>query len=199
MTLPESDPDALVAEVSSHVTGLEPDEGGGMVDEAADQVIAFLEGELREFELDLDWQLIGGFHREVLKATTRIPWGETASYGEVAALAGRPGAARAAGTALSKNPIALIVPCHRIIKCRDGTTGGRSEGTGRNRPSNNASSDLERPSGERRKVALRSARRGTGGRGGTRSRRPVQTVRLRYSRMKPSMSPSRTFWASPTS
>ena len=124
--LPGSDPDALVEEVIAR-TGLEPDEGGAMVDEAADQVIAFLEGELREFKLDLDWQLIGGFHREVLQATTRIPWGETASYGEVAALAGRPGAARAAGTALSKNPIALIVPCHRIIKS-DGTTGGYGGG-----------------------------------------------------------------------
>ena len=140
--LPGSDPDALVEEVIAR-TGLEPDEGGGMVDEAADQVIAFLEGELREFALDLDWQLIGGFHREVLKATTRIPWGETASYGEVAALAGRPGAARAAGTALSKNPIALIVPCHRIIKS-DGTTGGYGGG-----PSGTALKqrllDLEKP------------------------------------------------------
>ncbi|HNG57685.1 MAG TPA: methylated-DNA--[protein]-cysteine S-methyltransferase, partial [Solirubrobacterales bacterium] len=50
-----------------------------------------------------------------------------ASYGDVAALAGAPGAARAAGTALSRNPIALIVPCHRVIKA-DGTTGGYGGG-----------------------------------------------------------------------
>jgi methylated-DNA-[protein]-cysteine S-methyltransferase len=90
-------------------------------------VIAFLSGDLREFDLDLDWQLVGGFHRQVLQATATIPYGETASYGEVAALAGRPGAARAAGTALSVNPIALIVPCHRIIKA-DGSTGGYGGG-----------------------------------------------------------------------
>lgn len=124
--LPGSDPDALVDEVMTR-TGLAPTEGGDAVDEAADQVIGFLEGELREFDLDLDWQLIGGFHRQVLQATTTIGWGETASYGEVAALAGAPGATRAAGTALSRNPIALIVPCHRIIKA-DGSTGGYGGG-----------------------------------------------------------------------
>jgi methylated-DNA-[protein]-cysteine S-methyltransferase len=124
--LPGSDPDALVEEVIAR-TGLTPVEGGETVDEAADQVIAFLSGDLREFDLDLDWQLVGGFHRQVLQATATIPYGETASYGEVAALAGRPGAARAAGTALSVNPIALIVPCHRIIKA-DGSTGGYGGG-----------------------------------------------------------------------
>lgn len=124
--LPGSDPDALVEEVMAR-TGLTPSEGGRTVDDAADQVIAFLEGDRHGFDLDLDWRLIGGFHREVLKATMAVPYGETASYGEVAALAGRPGAARAAGTALSRNPIALIVPCHRIIKA-DGTIGGYGGG-----------------------------------------------------------------------
>ncbi|MBN8868494.1 MAG: methylated-DNA--[protein]-cysteine S-methyltransferase [Solirubrobacterales bacterium] len=124
--LPGSDPDALVEEVIAR-TGLSPVEGGEMVDDAADQVIAFLEGGLRQFDLELDWRLVGGFHRQVLQATATIPYGETASYGEVAALAGKPGAARAAGTALSVNPIALIVPCHRIIKA-DGSTGGYGGG-----------------------------------------------------------------------
>ncbi|MCB0858573.1 MAG: methylated-DNA--[protein]-cysteine S-methyltransferase [Solirubrobacterales bacterium] len=124
--LPGSDPDALVEEVVAR-TGMEPVEGGEAVDEAADQVTEFLAGKRREFDLALDWRLIGGFYRDVLQATTTIPWGETASYGEVAALAGKPGAARAAGTALSLNPIALIVPCHRIIKS-DGSTGGYGGG-----------------------------------------------------------------------
>ncbi|HMT04706.1 MAG: methylated-DNA--[protein]-cysteine S-methyltransferase [Solirubrobacterales bacterium] len=124
--LPGSDPDSLVDEVIAR-TGLAPQEGGELVDEAAEQVIAFLEGDLREFDVDLDWQLTRGFHRLVLQATTAVPYGETASYGEVAALAGAPGAARAAGTALSRNPIALMVPCHRIIKS-DGKTGGYGGG-----------------------------------------------------------------------
>ena len=121
-SLPGSDPDSLVEEVIVR-TGLKPVEGGPRVDAAADQLLAYLEGDRRQFDLDLDWQLIGGFHRQVLQTTAKIPWGETVSYGEVAALAGKPGAARAAGTALSRNPIALIVPCHRVIKA-DGTTGG---------------------------------------------------------------------------
>lgn len=124
--LPGSDPDALVDEVIAR-TGFSPQEGGELVDEAVDQVIAFLEGSRRDFNLELDWRLTGGFYRDVLQATATIPWGETLSYGEVAALAGRPGAARAAGTALSMNPIALIVPCHRIIKS-DGKTGGYGGG-----------------------------------------------------------------------
>lgn len=141
--LPGSDPDALVDEVIAR-TGLTPAEGGELVDEAADQVIAFLEGECRGFDLDLDWQLVGGFHREVLQATATIPYGETASYGEVAALAGKPGAARAAGTALSVNPIALIVPCHRVIKA-DGSTGGYGGGAAGTALKQRLL-DLERPS-----------------------------------------------------
>ncbi|HTU14802.1 MAG TPA: methylated-DNA--[protein]-cysteine S-methyltransferase [Solirubrobacterales bacterium] len=125
-SLPGSDPDELVSEVAAR-TGLEPVEGSEAADEAADQVEAFLAGEIERFDLPLDWRLVGGFHREVLKATATIPYGETRSYGEVAEMAGTPGAARAAGTALSVNPIALIVPCHRVIKS-DGTIGGYGGG-----------------------------------------------------------------------
>jgi len=125
-SLPGSDPDDLVDEVITR-TGLVPVEGGAQVDAAADQVLAFLDGDLPRFSLELDWSLTNGFYRDVLRATTTVAWGETASYGEVAALAGRPGAARAAGTALSVNPIALIVPCHRIIRA-DGSTGGYGGG-----------------------------------------------------------------------
>lgn len=125
-SLPGSDPDELVSEVAAR-TGLVPVEGSEAADEAADQVEAFVAGEIERFDLALDWRLVGGFHREVLKATSTIPYGETRSYGEVAEMAGTPGAARAAGTALSVNPIALIVPCHRVIKS-DGTIGGYGGG-----------------------------------------------------------------------
>ena len=68
--------------------------------------------------------------RPLLALAPRRRWAEVvadALQREVAALAGAPGAARAAGTALSRNPIALIVPCHRIIKA-DGSTGGYGGG-----------------------------------------------------------------------
>jgi methylated-DNA-[protein]-cysteine S-methyltransferase len=57
----------------------------------------------------------GPFERKVYAAARSIPWGRTVSYGELARQAGSPGAARAVGHALSRNPVPLIVPCHRIL------------------------------------------------------------------------------------
>lgn len=126
VSLPGSDPDELVEEVATR-TRLFPVEGGQQADEAADQVEAFLAGETTGFDLALDWQLAGGFNRKVLQAVATIPYGETRSYGEVAGMAGSDGAARAVGTAMATNPIALIVPCHRVIKS-DGSLGGYGGG-----------------------------------------------------------------------
>lgn len=126
-SLPGADPDALVEEVMTR-TGLDPEEGGPEADEPAEQVIAYLEGELSGFDLTIDWRLIPGFRRRALMAARRIPYGETASYGEVAIMAGSPGAARAVGTAMSRNPISLVIPCHRVIRA-DGSIGGYGNGT----------------------------------------------------------------------
>lgn len=65
------------------------------------------------------------FTRLVLRAACRIPWGAVSSYSSVAAGAGRTGAARAAGSALGRNPVPLLVPCHRVIRS-DGEAGGWS-------------------------------------------------------------------------
>ncbi len=61
--------------------------------------------------------VLGGteFHRKVWRAMEKIPFGETRSYGEIAAAAGSPGAARAVGTACKSNPLALFIPCHRVV------------------------------------------------------------------------------------
>ncbi|MGB0119362.1 MAG: methylated-DNA--[protein]-cysteine S-methyltransferase [Solirubrobacterales bacterium] len=126
VSLPGSDPDELVEEVSAR-THLRPVEGGDMADEAADQIEAFLAGEATGFGLPLDWQLTGGFNRKVLQAVATIPYAETRSYGDVAVMAGSAGAARAVGTAMSINPIALVIPCHRVIKS-DGSIGGYGGG-----------------------------------------------------------------------
>ena len=61
--------------------------------------------------------------RAVLDAVRAIPWGTTASYGEIARRVGAPGAARAVGGAVGRNPVSLLVPCHRVIAA-DGTLGG---------------------------------------------------------------------------
>jgi methylated-DNA-[protein]-cysteine S-methyltransferase len=78
------------------------------------------------FDLPIDWSLYSDFGRRVLQATAAIPFGRTASYGEVAARAGNPKASRAAGRALGANAIPIVVPCHRVI----GTSGKLTGYTG---------------------------------------------------------------------
>jgi O-6-methylguanine DNA methyltransferase len=66
-----------------------------------------------DIELDVDWAT--PLQRELVAAARAIPWGEVVSYGELAALAGRPGAARAAGSFCADNRYSLIIPCHRVV------------------------------------------------------------------------------------
>jgi methylated-DNA-[protein]-cysteine S-methyltransferase len=86
----------------------------------------------RAFDVPVDWTLVHGFNQGVLRATAAIPYGEVASYGDVAAVAGSPRAARAAGNALAGNPVPIVVPCHRVIHA-DGGLGGYTGGLDRKR------------------------------------------------------------------
>ena len=89
---------------------------------AAAQLREYFAGERTAFELPL--RLEGtDFDRAVWAAVARIGYGETATYGELAERLGRPGAARAVGAANGRNPIALIVPCHRVIGAKGALTG----------------------------------------------------------------------------
>jgi methylated-DNA-[protein]-cysteine S-methyltransferase len=82
--------------------------------EAVRQISRYLEGGLREFTLPLD--LRGSpFRRRVLTAVGKIPYGCTASYGDIARRAGSPRGARAVGQAVGANPLPIIIPCHRVI------------------------------------------------------------------------------------
>jgi methylated-DNA-[protein]-cysteine S-methyltransferase len=86
------------------------------VQAAVDGIIALLRGDdsdLASISLDMDG--VPPFHRRVYEAARAIPAGETASYGDIAAQAGAPGAARAVGQALGRNPFAIVVPCHRVL------------------------------------------------------------------------------------
>lgn len=87
------------------------------------QLSAFLAGERRVFDLALDLSGIAPFHAAVYRAAMKIPYGTTTSYGELAALAGSLRAARAAGHAMARCPLFLVVPCHRVIHA-DGSIGG---------------------------------------------------------------------------
>lgn len=87
------------------------------LDVARRELDEYFSGTRQSFDLPLDWRLVpGGFYRKVLRATSRLPFGITATYGEIAARAGNPRAHRAAGTALGSNPLPIVVPCHRIVR-----------------------------------------------------------------------------------
>jgi methylated-DNA-[protein]-cysteine S-methyltransferase len=88
----------------------------------------FLAGELVALnDLPVDLGDRTGWDRAVLGAVRTIPPGSTASYGDVARLVGKPGAARAVGGAVGRNPLGLVVPCHRVI-AGDGSLGGYGGG-----------------------------------------------------------------------
>jgi methylated-DNA-[protein]-cysteine S-methyltransferase len=102
-------------------------ESPAKLDEARRELDLYFEGRLRDFDLPLDWQLTRGFYRKVLRATARIPYGQTRSYTEMATRAGSPRAVRAAGSALGSNPLPIIVPCHRVLRS-GGALGGYGGG-----------------------------------------------------------------------
>ncbi|MCG7202588.1 MULTISPECIES: methylated-DNA--[protein]-cysteine S-methyltransferase [Streptomyces] len=90
--------------------------------EAEEQLTAYFAGELKEFTLEL--RLNGTpFQRSVWDQLTRIPYGETRSYGELADALGSPRASRAVGLANGRNPVGIIVPCHRVIGANGNLTG----------------------------------------------------------------------------
>ena len=91
-------------------------EGAAEVHPLAERIVAFLGGAQDAFadvELDLEW--CTGFQRSALEAMREIPYGETASYGEVAELAGHLNAQRAVGSVCAQNRFGLVVPCHRVV------------------------------------------------------------------------------------
>ena len=95
------------------------------------QLDAYFAGELTEFDVPLA-PAGAPFQLAVWEALTRIPYGETASYGQIAREVGRPDAVRAVGTTNGRNPIAVIIPCHRVIGA-DGTLVGYGGGLPRKR------------------------------------------------------------------
>nr|WP_120492610.1 methylated-DNA--[protein]-cysteine S-methyltransferase [Corynebacterium lactis] len=119
-SLADADSDALASDIANR---------------AAQQFAEYFAGQRREFDLPLDCPLLDGpdqasseqggaeqggrderpFRARALSALLDVPYGESVTYGELAAMAGSPRAARAAGTACSTNPLAIIIPCHRVL------------------------------------------------------------------------------------
>ncbi len=103
----------------------EPDPHGREVEPfkaAADQLDAYFDGELTRFHVPLAPHG-SEFQQRVWTALQEIPYGRTESYGELAERIGSPGGARAVGLANGKNPIGIIIPCHRVVGADGGLTG----------------------------------------------------------------------------
>lgn len=102
-------------------TGWEPAESNAFDDVVA-QLDEYFAGSLTAFDVEVDLRGTD-FQRRVWAALQSIPYGETRSYGEIAAQIGSPGASRAVGLANGRNPVSIIVPCHRVIGSSGGMTG----------------------------------------------------------------------------
>ncbi|HEY9075495.1 MAG TPA: methylated-DNA--[protein]-cysteine S-methyltransferase [Anaerolineaceae bacterium] len=92
-----------------------PHEVQKVLDFSRSQLSAYFAGELRQFDLPLDWERMRPFQQAVLRAVYAIPYGEVRTYAQIAAQIGKPGAVRAVGTANARNPLPLVIPCHRVI------------------------------------------------------------------------------------
>jgi methylated-DNA-[protein]-cysteine S-methyltransferase len=91
--------------------------------DAQQQLQAYFEGQLQQFDLPLDLSAGTAFQQAVWQALLKIPFGKTTSYGALSNSMGKPRAVRAVGTAIGRNPIGIIVPCHRVVGADGSLTG----------------------------------------------------------------------------
>jgi methylated-DNA-[protein]-cysteine S-methyltransferase len=121
---PAGDPDDVLEELAAKVSPrllFAP----AFIDDVRRELDEYFDGRRERFDLPLDWTLTRGFVRRVLRATSRIDYGDLRTYRDVATSAGSPRAVRAAGNALNANPMPVVVPCHRVVR-----TGGALGGYG---------------------------------------------------------------------
>jgi methylated-DNA-[protein]-cysteine S-methyltransferase len=84
-------------------------------DDARRQLDEYFAGRRRDFDLDVDLRPAREFGRAVLEQLARVPYGELTTYGTLAERAGKPRAARAVGTIMNRNPVPIVLPCHRVV------------------------------------------------------------------------------------
>lgn len=124
--LPEASEAELRASLKRRFPGTAEADAPPFVRAAVEAVVRLLSGNAEDFSgLELDTGDLPAFDRSVLEETRRIPCGETLTYGDIACALASPGAARAVGRALGRNPIPIIIPCHRVLAA-SGRSGGFS-------------------------------------------------------------------------
>jgi methylated-DNA-[protein]-cysteine S-methyltransferase len=114
----DADPDAEL-EVLSRAFGARVLRSAGPLDEIRRQLDEYFAGSRRQFELETDISRLTPFNQKVLHSLARVPYGQVTTYGDLASQAGRPRAARAVGSVMNRNPLPIVLPCHRVI----GSTG----------------------------------------------------------------------------
>ena len=119
-------PDHVIEELAERISPRVL-EAPARLDPVRRELDEYFAGRRTEFETPIDWSHLAGFTRKVLRATSRIGFGETSTYAGVASRAGSPRAMRAAGNALGANPMPVIVPCHRVLRT-GGALGGYTGG-----------------------------------------------------------------------
>jgi methylated-DNA-[protein]-cysteine S-methyltransferase len=124
--LPNEDPEELLAELAGRISPRVLEAPAGL-DQERRELDDYFAGRRHSFELPIDWQLSHGFHLRARREIAAIPYGETRTYTDLAREAGNERAVRAAGSACSRNPIPLVVPCHRVLRS-DGSLGGYAGG-----------------------------------------------------------------------
>ena len=124
-TLPRASQDNAMRELLE-MGALEPASQSEIAD-VPERIRALAAGRYADLSVRVDWSGVSPFRRAVLEECSRIPAGQTMSYGGLAEAIGRPGAARAVGRVMATNPFPLLVPCHRVV-ASDGTLGGYGGG-----------------------------------------------------------------------
>jgi methylated-DNA-[protein]-cysteine S-methyltransferase len=115
LQLPESDRSATERRLRTYAASA-GQEAPAEIERAIANVQCYLTGRSVDFSaVALDLTDVGPFQRKVYEAARTVRWGQTVSYGDLARQAGSPEAARAVGQALSRNPVPIIIPCHRIL------------------------------------------------------------------------------------
>jgi methylated-DNA-[protein]-cysteine S-methyltransferase len=122
LAYPDEPVDALLAELAQQVSPRIL-EAPGRLDPLRRQLDEYFAGSRRRFEFPIDWRLVHGFGRDVLRVTVHIPYGKLSTYGQVAVRTGRPRASRAVGNALGANPMPIVIPCHRVVRTGGGLGG----------------------------------------------------------------------------
>lgn len=123
-SLPEADDAAFRLSIERRFSGSKEAEPPPVVSAAIEAVLRLMDGAAEDFsDLAVDISSLPQFERSVLEEARAIPPGETRTYGEVARRLGASGAARAVGRALGRNPVPIIIPCHRVL-----AAGGKSGG-----------------------------------------------------------------------